>query len=285
MSYQGVLTDGSGISVADGDYSLTFALYTDPSGGTALWTEVQPTVSVARGVFSVTLGSLTPLNLPFDQEYWLGVSVGSDPELEPRTRLTASPYALALRTPLPGIAQAVRAGGYPVAGNVNPGADALLRDLNLTIDVPAAGFVVVQVSGHVQIVNVPAGEQQFVKYQISETTGLAAITVPSEWGFYNWAGFGFAPNNGYYDWPLACQRAFVVTPGQHRFSFCTGRLGSYTPSADVGNVVMTAVYYPTSYGTVTAAPSGPPSPVPTAAGHDDRGASRPGAAPDPGARP
>ena len=39
MSYQGVLTDASGVPVADGSHSLAFALYAVSSGGAALWTE------------------------------------------------------------------------------------------------------------------------------------------------------------------------------------------------------------------------------------------------------
>lgn len=40
------------------------------------------------------LGSSVALNLPFDKQYWLGVTVGTDPELTPRIQLTSSPYSL-----------------------------------------------------------------------------------------------------------------------------------------------------------------------------------------------
>jgi hypothetical protein len=93
MSYQGLLRDGVGDPVPDGDYSVTFRLYDVEVGGTALWTETQ-IVTVAEAVFSVTLGKVTPMSgLAFDVPYWLGISIGADPELTPRVELTSAPYA------------------------------------------------------------------------------------------------------------------------------------------------------------------------------------------------
>ena len=51
---------------------------------------------VAGGVYSVNLGSVNPINpatVPFDAQYYLGVKVGTDPEMTPRNPLTAVPYA------------------------------------------------------------------------------------------------------------------------------------------------------------------------------------------------
>ena len=92
MSYQGVLEDSTGSVVADGDYDLTFRIYADSTGGAALWEEAR-TLSVERGVFNALLGSVTALDLDFASPYWLGISVGEEPELLPRVALAASPYA------------------------------------------------------------------------------------------------------------------------------------------------------------------------------------------------
>lgn len=97
ISYQGVLTDNDGNTVTDGNYNLTFTLHDAASGGTALWTETH-SVAVVNGIFNVILGSVTPLNLPFDKTYWLGIQVDSDDELQPRIELTASPYSLSARS-------------------------------------------------------------------------------------------------------------------------------------------------------------------------------------------
>ena len=93
MSFQGRLSDANGDAVADGDYSVAFRIYGQETGGAPLWEEPR-TVSVAGGLCSVLLGVVTPLDLPFDAQYWLAVEVQSDGEMEPRFRLAAAPYAL-----------------------------------------------------------------------------------------------------------------------------------------------------------------------------------------------
>ena len=95
LSIQGILKKSNGVAVNDGSYSITFKLYTVPTGGTALWTETQPEVEVSSGIYSATLGTVTPLNIPFNQLYYLGITVGST-ELAPRNLLTTAPYALSL---------------------------------------------------------------------------------------------------------------------------------------------------------------------------------------------
>ncbi|MEY3012679.1 MAG: hypothetical protein RIT45_1414 [Pseudomonadota bacterium] len=97
---QGVLTGTGGVPAADGTYDFTFAIYAAASGGTALWSEGPVAVQVAGGRFSAVLGSKTPLDaamLAAAGERWLGVQVGSDPEL-PRSALTAAPFAMAAAT-------------------------------------------------------------------------------------------------------------------------------------------------------------------------------------------
>ena len=96
LSYQGVLTDGGGNLLPDGPYNLTFRIWDAIAGGSALWTEAHVGVPVTKGGFSVVLGSITPINLPFDIPYYLGVQVGADPELIPRVALTSSPAAMSL---------------------------------------------------------------------------------------------------------------------------------------------------------------------------------------------
>lgn len=98
MSYQGVLKDASGDAVPDGDYKLTFRLTTAPNNSILLWEEVHESVAVENGIFNVILGSITPLDLPFDEPYYLGISMGDDSELTPRIALTSSAYGLSARS-------------------------------------------------------------------------------------------------------------------------------------------------------------------------------------------
>jgi len=93
LSYQGKLTDTFGIPVPDTTYQVTFRLYTGPSGGTPFWTETQ-TVKAVGGLFSVLLGSVTPVDsVPQAGNCWLGTQVGSGSELTPRLRIAAGAYS------------------------------------------------------------------------------------------------------------------------------------------------------------------------------------------------
>lgn len=96
LGIQGILKKANGNAVDDGEYSLTFRLYADSVGGTALWTETQSAVEVASGIYTTALGKVTPLNLTFSQLYYLGVSVSGGGEMLPRIQLTTAPYALSL---------------------------------------------------------------------------------------------------------------------------------------------------------------------------------------------
>src|SRR5262245_6548641 len=93
VSFQGVLTDNAGTILPDGNYALTFRLYTVANGGSAIWTETQNNVPVSKGGFSVLLGAVTPLSPDFDVDYWLSVAVGAGPELPPPLKLASAPYA------------------------------------------------------------------------------------------------------------------------------------------------------------------------------------------------
>ena len=94
ISYQGVLKDGSGALIPEGDYAMTISIYTAASGTVALWTETHASVEVVNGVFTVILGSTTSLDLTFDSQYYLGTTVGTGNEMTPRIPLTSTPYSL-----------------------------------------------------------------------------------------------------------------------------------------------------------------------------------------------
>ena len=74
MNYQGYLTDSGGTPV-HGMVTMVFSIYDVSTGGPALWSETQ-NVTVNQGVYSVSLGDATPINLPFDAQYYLGLGLG-----------------------------------------------------------------------------------------------------------------------------------------------------------------------------------------------------------------
>jgi hypothetical protein len=91
IGHQGILTDSLGNPFTSGSFELTFTLYNQESGGSALWSETQ-NVNVEEGLFTVLLGEVNPIDLAFDQPYWLDVQVDGD-VLDPRLRFSASPYS------------------------------------------------------------------------------------------------------------------------------------------------------------------------------------------------
>jgi hypothetical protein len=91
MSYQGMLKDNGGQPLYDGDHALIFRIYNVEAGGSALWQESQ-TLATTGGRFNALLGSVTPLSLAFDAQYWLETVVDGF-QLSPRVKLASSPYA------------------------------------------------------------------------------------------------------------------------------------------------------------------------------------------------
>jgi len=96
ISYQGLLTDENDEKVTDGSYKLKFELHSAPNNGNILWQETHQNVTVVNGVFNVILGSVNPLAIPFNEPYFLAISINDGERLKPFTPLTASPYSLGL---------------------------------------------------------------------------------------------------------------------------------------------------------------------------------------------
>lgn len=92
ISYQGYVSDNTGRPVSSPAKAMGFALYSTSTGGVPLWNEQQD-VKVDNGIYTVELGTVTPLSLPFDTRYFLGVTVPPDGEMTPRTPLAAVPYS------------------------------------------------------------------------------------------------------------------------------------------------------------------------------------------------
>jgi hypothetical protein len=94
LNYQGRLMNSVGQPVIDGQYSVTFRLYTAASGGTQVWEEAQ-SVMANNGYFNTVLGNaiaLTPAM--FSQAVWIGIQVGAEAEMTPRQKLGTVAYAM-----------------------------------------------------------------------------------------------------------------------------------------------------------------------------------------------
>ena len=95
IAVQGSISAAAG-PAADGDYFLTFAIYGVKEGGVAAWKDPPQIVPLKNGVFSTTIGVssvISPQAVGALAEAWLGVTVGSDPELA-RRPLSSTIFAL-----------------------------------------------------------------------------------------------------------------------------------------------------------------------------------------------
>jgi hypothetical protein len=94
MIHQGRLLDRAGAAIG-GSQAITYRLYDVATGGAALWTEAV-TITLDDGYFSAQLGAVTPLNAAVlaGRARYLGVTVGTDPEMSPREAIGSVPFAL-----------------------------------------------------------------------------------------------------------------------------------------------------------------------------------------------
>lgn len=132
LSVQGVLTKSDGTAVDDGEYDITFKLWTAQNG--MKHNETILKVPTTGGVYSVVLGQQPtfPITATFSEPYYLGVSVGGGGELLPRPRLTHAPYALALLG---------QNNTFPSTGPVTADAINVNGSANITGAATAAAFV------------------------------------------------------------------------------------------------------------------------------------------------
>ena len=94
INYQGVVTGTEG--PLNGLYTVTFCIYADSLSMDVLWEEEHVGVNIDDGLLYAILGRFTPIPeaLFSEEERWMGVTVGSDQEIAPRMRITATPWAL-----------------------------------------------------------------------------------------------------------------------------------------------------------------------------------------------
>ena len=137
VNYQGRLVLG-GALVNSNDMAVVLSIHTASGGGTLLYQE-NDTVDVVDGLFSTTLGdnsngsgtqpTLTDALSAAGANAWLGIAVAGDPELTPRERILAAPYALVtdggVGTEQDPIWTNAQANGFTVGGPVVLPADGL----------------------------------------------------------------------------------------------------------------------------------------------------------------
>lgn len=139
ISYQGILATSGGDIVPDGNYDLTFRLYNVQTGGSQLWQEDHNNVPVYQGRFNIILGSLVNLSsVPFDEPYWLGITVEPPSTELPRIEFTSSAYSLNARSIIDNAVTSTKIqDGTIVDGDISNSADISASKIN---DGPGSGL-------------------------------------------------------------------------------------------------------------------------------------------------
>src|SRR6266849_6395002 len=97
IKFSGTLLDAQERPMG-GPVGVTFALYSQQTGGAALWVETQNVKPDGNGNYTVLLGANSANGVPAElftsgEARWLGIQVGQQPEHE-RILLVSVPYAL-----------------------------------------------------------------------------------------------------------------------------------------------------------------------------------------------
>lgn len=181
MPYQGRLAAAGGLPLT-GSYAMTFALYDVASAGVPLWSETWSgpnSVTVRDGLFSVALGSLLAIPqsaIANRANVWLGITVGSDGEMNPRVQLGSVPFAVqALTVPDGSITAAKLASDVSLVPPAASITTAMLANDSVTPD---------KIANRWRTLWVPAATFQ----PVADTTTYAPV--------FNWSSNGYLLSHG-----------------------------------------------------------------------------------------
>jgi len=165
ISYQGKLTDMAGVGINDA-LPMAFVIYNAEIGGDSLWGEVyngSNAILVNRGFFDVLLGSINPINLPFDTQYWLEIIIDGT-ELIPRLVMSSSPYSFSAA-----VAESVVTGFY-------------VKTLNMVAPDPVMGNIQLIEGANIEIVEIPESNEIRISANVETSNPLIIgdIGVPGE---------------------------------------------------------------------------------------------------------
>lgn len=273
LNYQGTLAKGSA-PVVDGDYTVTFRLYTASAGGSAVWSESQ-SVTARNGVFNAILGKTVALPASFSTSYWMSLQVGADPELSPRLEMTGVSYSMhalvadsakkvanaSITTTqiLDGtITSADIAAGGIVASNIfdEPGLASIYRFTtvylnagnivyaidSVDITLPAAGYVFVIASGHGVLYHTN-GTNTGIWAMLGRSAAAGGTGTP---GCVNLA-VSSAVATATYAIPFTTSLMFQeFSSGTKRYYLNAYYVSGTSTNTSIGHRTLSAIYFPTA---------------------------------------
>ncbi len=143
LTLQGKLTNLAGVSQS-GTYNFTFAIYDAATAGNKLWNLADYNITTdANGVYDVIL---TNVNLSFVDQYYLGITVGTDNESSPRINLTSSPYSFRANT-----SEALNPNASYFITNISIGGHATIGNGTSNLEISTRAFNFSTVTGNLNI--------------------------------------------------------------------------------------------------------------------------------------
>lgn len=284
LNYQGTLSTESK-PVPDGDYTITFRLYSASSGGTAVWDEKQQ-VTTRNGVFNAILGKTTPLPASFNTSYWMSLQIEGDPELSPRLEMTGVCYSLhslfsdsAANVADGSVASAQLASGAVTAAKI---ADATITGAKVAsstltseniLDEPgvsssvhlstllnAGNILYVLDSVDITlpssgIVVLMATGYVTLSHQFGERTGVViginnVRTSITQYGS-NYIFVGPSLPNDSHNFPFSTTMVNSESAGARRYYLLANYTDGHTATTSVYETRLTAMYFPTQMGTIS----------------------------------
>ena len=159
VRFGGSVKDAKGAPLT-GVVGVTFALYSEATGGAPLWLETQNVTADSNGRYSALLGTTKPEGLPVElfsseQARWVGAQIAGEAE-PPRVLLVSAPYAL-------------KAGDADTIGGLPPSAFVLAAPAATTGESSSSVSATATANGEEAA---PAGSSNVT------TTGGTANTIP-----------------------------------------------------------------------------------------------------------
>ena len=260
INYQGRLLDTGGNPVADGAQLVKFIIYDQPAGGTELWNSGFQNVMTENGLFNYSLGSNVPLpdNLFSDTSCYLGITIGVDPELSPRTRLESTPYAYhALRADTASYAsistggtQVFDAGDVVVSGFFN----LLASD---SINCPDDGFVMVNLTTAMNCNHTNGDDNVLFVFVLED----GPVVVTQDQDNRAWALPTSLPS-GTFGTFIHVHKIFPVNAGWIKYNaLAFQNAGGGTDNFSSADATLSLLYFPQSLGTIEVGVPAPPNPI------------------------
>jgi hypothetical protein len=189
INYQGVLAGAGGTPLADSTVNVEFRIYDTPAGGSSKWVETQSVTTDGLGRFSVTLGSVNPIEDTVfrEVERYLSINIESSGEVTPRAKIASVAYANRVST-IDGTT------GGSISGNVGIGTTTPTEKLDVD------GSIAIRNNNALRI--------------FSDGIGLVATSAPGAYGtfdFYKTGDLNASVRLGHSNFPVA--RSFTILTG------------------------------------------------------------------------